>query len=136
VENCLRHLGMVDGRPTPPPFRVEPDTTSWVRAQKGGFLRFHVTPGDLVDKGDALATNISLSGQRLNVIKAPRASIVLGMTTLPSVAPGDPVCHLAYTRKGEMAKVERAVDRLDEDALHERVKDDLARSIHAVREEE
>lgn len=132
--NCLRHLGMVEGVPTLPPFRVETDATSWVRAQNGGFLRFHITPGDLVTKGDRLATNISLLGQRLNVIRAPRSGFVLGMTTLPSVAPGDPICHIAYTRHGELSRVERAVDRLDEDALHERVKEDLARSIFAVKD--
>ena len=80
-------------------------------------------------KGDPLATNISLVGRRLNVLKAPRAGIVLGMTTLPSVAPGDPIFHLAYTRKGELSRVVRAVERLDEDTLHERVRDDLARSV-------
>ena len=31
----------------------------------------------------------------------------------------------------EMARVERAVERLEEDALHERVKEDLARSVFA-----
>jgi predicted deacylase len=131
IRNCLRHLGMVAGEPTVPPYRVETDATSWVRAQFGGFLRFHVTPGDHVQKGDPLATNISLVGRRLNVVRASRAGIVLGMTTLPSVAPGDPICHLAYTKKGELSRVVRAVERLDEDALHERVRDDLARNVFA-----
>ncbi len=129
VANCLRHLKMVDGEPVAPPYRVETDATRWVRAQYGGFLRFHVTPGDLVDKGTTLATNISLVGRRLNTVKAPRAGIVLGMTTLPSVAPGDPICHLAYPRQGELARIERAVERLDADDLHERMREDLARSV-------
>jgi predicted deacylase len=129
IGNCLKHLGMVDGEPSVPPYRVETDATSWIRAQFGGFLRFHVTPGDQVEKGDPLATNISLGGKRLNVVKATRAGIVLGMTTLPSVAPGDPICHLAYTKKGELSRVVRAVERLDEDALHERVREDLARNV-------
>ncbi len=133
IRNCLRHLGMVDGDPIEPPYRIETDATQWVRAQFGGFLRFHVTPGDVVQKGDKLATNISLGGKRLNVVKAPRAGVVLGMTTLPSVAPGDAICHLAYARAGELKKVERAVARMDDDALHERVREDLARSVFAVR---
>ena len=133
VENCLRFLGMIEGGLREPPYRVETDATQWVRAQFGGFLRFHVTPGDLVQKGDHLATNLSLGGRRLNVVKAPRSGIVLGMTTLPSVAPGDPICHLAYTRQGELPRVERAVDRLDGDDLHERVREDLARSLFVKR---
>ena len=131
IANCLRHLGMVEGTPVPPPYRVETDATRWVRAMHGGFLRFHVTPGDLVEKGEPLATNISLTGRRLNVVNAPRAGFVLGMTTLPAVAPGDPVCHLAYPREGELARIERAVQRMDDDNLHERVKEDLARSVFA-----
>jgi predicted deacylase len=133
ITNCLRHLGMIDGEPSLPPYRVETDATRWIRAQFGGFLRFHVTPGDQVKKGDKLATNISLVGKRLNVIRAPRAGIVLGMITLPSVAPGDPICHLAYTKQGELARVVRAVERMDGDALHERVRDDLARSVFTDR---
>ena len=129
IRNCLCHLKMVAGEPSVPPYRVETDATRWIRAQFGGFLRFHVTPGDQVEKGDPLATNISVVGRRLNVVRAPRAGIVLGMTTLPSVAPGDPICHLAYTKQGELSKVVRAVERLDEDTLHERVREDLARNL-------
>jgi predicted deacylase len=133
ISNCLRHLGMVEGEPVPPPYRVETDATVWVRAQNGGFLRFHVTPGDLVEKGQPLATNISLVGKRLNVVKAPRAGFVLGMTTLPSVAPGDPICHLAFPRAGDLGRMERAVERMDSDALHERVREDLARNVFVKR---
>ena len=66
----------------PPSGSPKKSATRWVRAQFGGFLRFHVTPGDQVEKGDLLATNISLVGQRLNKIKAPRAGIVLGMSLI------------------------------------------------------
>jgi predicted deacylase len=132
--NCLCYLGMIPGMLLEPPYRVETDATQWVRAQMGGFLRFHVTPGDLVERGTPLATNISLVGKRLNIIKAPRAGIVLGMTTLPAVSPGDVICNLAYTRTGELKRVERAVAKLGEDALYERVREDLARSVFAVKQ--
>jgi hypothetical protein len=135
IRNCLRHLGMVAGEPSAPPYRVETDATSWVRAQFGGFLRFHVTPGDQVFKGDALATNISLVGRQRTVVRAPKAGIVLGMTTLPAVAPGDPIIHLAYTRRGELSKVVRAVERMEDDDLHERVREDLARNVLVQRQD-
>jgi hypothetical protein len=133
LKNCLRHLGMIEGQPTEPSYRMITDATQWVRAQFGGFLRFHVTPGDLVDKGDRLATNMSLGGKRLGLVKAPRAGVVLGMTTLPSVAPGDPVCHLAFTRQGEQQRIERRIEALDQDDLHERIREDLARSVFVRR---
>jgi predicted deacylase len=52
--NCLKYLGMIDGKIIPPPFQMETDATTWIRAQKGGFLRFHVGPGDIVEKGQPL----------------------------------------------------------------------------------
>lgn len=132
ITNCLRHLGMVDGEPEEPPYRVEVDTTSWIRATNGGFLEFHISPGVIVDEGDAIATNTDLSGKELNVIRAPRNGIVLGMTTIPSVSPGDPVCHLAYPKQSVLNKAGRAVDRLEDDSLHERMRDDLSRGMHVT----
>ncbi|MEM6459346.1 MAG: succinylglutamate desuccinylase/aspartoacylase family protein [Planctomycetota bacterium] len=125
ITNCLRHLSMVEGPPDTPAYRVETDSTKWVRAKHGGFLRFHVSPGQIVAAGDPLATNAKLTGEEQNVLLAPRDGIVLGMTTLPSVSPGDPVCHLAFPRKGVLKKVERAVDRLPSDDLHERMRDEF-----------
>lgn len=129
IINCLRFLKMVDGKVEQPAYRVETDATKWVRAKHGGFLEFHVAPGDIVAENDPIATNTDLMGDEHNVICAPRDGVILGMTTLPSVSPGDPVCHLAYPRQGVLDKVERAVRRLDEDSLHERMRDDLARNV-------
>lgn len=129
VRNCLVHLGMVDGEIERPAYQFETDATSWVRARRGGFLRFHVTLGDLVDKGEPIATNTSLMGRELNVVKSPRSGVVLGMTTLPSVAPGDPICHLAFPKRGALRRVEKAHSGFVEDSLHERTRDDLATSV-------
>ncbi|MEM9882598.1 MAG: succinylglutamate desuccinylase/aspartoacylase family protein [Planctomycetota bacterium] len=130
ITNCLRHLGMIppengDTTSGGPAYRVETDSTKWVRAKHGGFLRFHVSPGQIVAAGEPLATNARLTGEEQNVLLAPRDGIVLGMTTLPSVSPGDPVCHLAFPRRGVLKKVERAVDRLASDDLHERIRDEF-----------
>lgn len=129
VENCLKHLGMIEGRPEPAEYQFETDTTKWVRAAQGGFLEFHVSPGQIVEEGEALATNTDLAGEQYQTIASPRGAIVLGMTTMPAVSPGDPVCHLAFSRRGVLNKVGRAVDRMDEDSLHEQTRDDLARGM-------
>lgn len=129
VRNCLRHLKMVEGQPEEPAYRFQTDSTKWVRATHGGFLQFHVAPGDIVDEGQPLATNSDLSGTEQNIVQAPRDGIVLGMTTLPTVAPGDPICHLAFPKRGTLRRIERVVDDLPRDALHERIRQDLARSL-------
>lgn len=129
VSNCLRHLGMIQGEPEEPPFRVETDSTRWVRAERGGFLEFHVGPGEIVDQGDPIATNTDLEGQEINGLIAPHDGIVLGMTTIPSVAPGDPICHLAFPRNKAMRSMKRAVKQLDDTSLHERMRENLASSM-------
>ncbi|MCA9244527.1 MAG: succinylglutamate desuccinylase/aspartoacylase family protein, partial [Phycisphaerales bacterium] len=136
IRNCLRHLGMVAGKPSRPAYRVETDATKWIRAQHGGFLRFHVAPGDIVAMEQPIATNTSLIGDEQNVILAPREGIVLGMTTLPSVSPGDPVCHLAFARRGKLKEIEQVVEGLDEDSLHERMRGDLATNLVVTKRED
>lgn len=136
IQNCLAHLGMIDSEVKRPAYQIEVDSTKWLRAEHGGFLLFHVAPGDIVEAGEAIATNTSLTGERNNVIAAPRDGVVLGMTTLPSVAPGDPVCHLAYPKARALRKAERVIDSLSEDHLHERTREDLARNIVVQEHEE
>jgi len=129
IRNCLSHLHMIDSVQSEPLYRVETDATKWIRAQYGGFLRFHVAPGTIVGKGDPIATNTNLTGEDQNIIKSPHDGIVLGMTTLPSVAPGDCICHLAFPKKGQIRKAERAVESQIPGHLHQRTHKDLASSV-------
>jgi predicted deacylase len=129
IRNCLVFLGMVEGEPTEPPYRIEADSTKWVRAEHGGFLEFHVGPGDIVNANDVIATNTSLLGDEINTVSAPQGGVVLGMTTMPSVVPGDPICHIAYARQGTLRRAEKIVKALGDETLHERVRGDLASSV-------
>lgn len=129
VSNCLKHVGMMSGEIEKPKYQIVTDASKWVRAQQGGFLKFHVGPGDMVEKGDPIATNTNLTGCKQNLILAPRSGVILGMTTLPSVSPGDPVCHLAFMKKGELRKAELIRDHMEADTLHEMTREDLARNM-------
>lgn len=129
ISNCLAHLEMIPGTPIEPPYRIETGQTRWIRANAGGFLSFHVAPGDVVDSGQAIATNTSLTGETLNSIVAPRRCIVIGMTTMPAVAPGDPICHIAFARPGELVDVKRVVASLSDDSLYERARESLGSSM-------
>jgi uncharacterized protein len=93
--NVLKYLGMVKGEPEPPRYQVTIEKTTWVRAERGGFMEFHAHPGDFVDEGQELATNYGIFGLEKNIIKAPTRGVILGMTTMPAVQPGAPVYHLA-----------------------------------------
>jgi predicted deacylase len=129
IRNVLVGLKMIEGEVLQPAFRVVAEETKWVRAEKGGFLKFHVRPGDTVAKGQPLATNTSLSGEDLNTILSPQEAIILGMTTLPAVSPGDPVAHLAFPSESAFRKMERAIGKLPEESLLSRLHDDLASNL-------
>jgi predicted deacylase len=128
ITNVLVELGMVEGELQRPLYQARVERTVWARSDFGGLLRFHVAPGEVVDKGQPLATVTSLLGERLGVLRAPAAGVILGMTTFPAVTPGDPVCHLAVPRGGVSA-VRRALAAASSQSLHERVRGDLATSI-------
>ena len=131
VKNVLVELEMLDEEPNRPRHQITVKKTKWVRAERGGFLQFHVAPGEIVEKDQALASNTSLLGREQNVLTSPFNGVVLGMTTLPAVSPGEPVCHI-----GKMTKrAQQAIGRnagFSEDSLHERVREDLAANVTVV----
>ncbi|MEM7481775.1 MAG: succinylglutamate desuccinylase/aspartoacylase family protein [Acidobacteriota bacterium] len=134
VRNVLIDLGMVEGEPEKPAYRAEAEKTEWLRSDEGGMLTFHTAPGDVLRKGQPVAAVTNLIGEEKSVMAAPKGAVVLGLTTLPAVKPGDPVCHLAYPRGG-IARIRRVLNRLPEESLHQRVRDDLAANV-AVTEPE
>lgn len=131
IKNVFRHLGMLDGRSQLPAFQVTIERAKWIRAENGGFLQFHVSPGDIVEKDQPLATNTTLLGRERNMLHAPFDSVVVGMTTLPAVSPGEPVCNLGKLPKDtKLSELRRR--RSKEDGLGERVSEDLASNVLVV----
>jgi len=128
VRNALIGLKMIPGRAKRPPYIAIARKTTWVRARRGGFLEFHVAPGEIVQKGEALATSSWLLGTHRRVIASPTDGIVLGMTTLPAVSPGDPVFHIAVPDDG-IAPIRAALRRASDTSLAHRLRDDLATSV-------
>lgn len=130
VKNVLRRLGMLRGRVVRPVYQTVVKRSQWVRAQAGGLLRFHVAPGALVDAGDPIATCDSFFRADSPVLRAPVAGIVLGMTTLPVVRPGEPVCHVGIPRL-TLSEIREKIARKP-DTLHRRLQAELARDVHVI----
>jgi hypothetical protein len=128
VRNVLIELGMINGKPSRPLYQSRIRRTMWVRAKTGGILQFHVQPGDVVEKAQALATNTNLLGHAHETITAPDAGIVFGITTLPMVAPGTPVCHLAMPSDG-VEPIRKALSGTSSKSLHSRLIEDLATNL-------
>lgn len=131
VLNVLRELDMLDGTPEVSEHQLVLRKTKWIRAEQGGFLQFHVKPGDGVEQGQAIATNTSLLGVEKNVLYSPFSGVILGMTTLPAVTPGEPICHLGEL-PSRMKPARLMRKRAENDGLEERLLEELSTNLIVV----
>lgn len=124
IKNALRNLEMLDGDLQTPDYQVQVNSSKWIRAERGGFLQFHVKPGDIIEKGHALVTNTNLLGKEHSMLHSPFDGVVIGMTTLPAITPGEPVCNIGKLPKGtkpselrRLRKEETVVEELASNVL-------------------
>lgn len=127
--NVLRYLGMLEGEPEPPVFQAMIERAVWVRAEQGGILSFHARPGELVKEGDALATCHNMFGRERTILRAPVGGIVLGMTTMPAVKPGQPVYHLAVLTSRAVDAIDEEIKEGAQDLSYTKVRDHLSTNI-------
>ena len=131
VKNVLRTLEMLDGELESPDYQVVIERSKWIRANHGGFLQFHVQPGEIIEKNQPIATNTTLLGHERHTLVAPFNAVVVGMTTLPSVSPGEPICNLGkLPKKFNPTELRRL--RSKEAGLEERLTEQLASNVLVV----
>ena len=131
IKNVLRHHGMLEGDVERSETQIIIERAKWVRAERGGFLQFHVRPGQLVEKNQPLATNTDLLGREQSVQVAPFHGVILGMTTLPAISPGAPICHVGELPSSTWADQLRE-SRSENHALEERIVEDLASNVMVI----
>ena len=131
VKNVFRKLEMLEGRVENPAYQVAIKKSKWIRAERGGFLHFHVKPGDIIEKGQPLVTNSTILGREHNTVYAPFNAVVIGMTSLPAISPGEPICNLGKLPGGYKPSELRQL-RLEEDGLEQRISEELASNVHVV----
>ena len=94
IESLLSHLGMRErprrAREAQPVFY----SSTWVRAQSGGILFSTVQLGDIVDKGEQLATVTDPIENGRTTMTAPFRGRVLGMAVNQVVMPGFAAFHI------------------------------------------
>lgn len=130
VNNVLQELGMMSGEPVIPTKQAVIRQTKWIRAERGGFMSMHVAPGDTVVKGQAIASNSNLLAEESNRLDAPFSGIVIGMTTLPAVQPGEPVVHIG--RLANPKSAERHDRRVENDDVQRTAHEHLATNIQVT----
>ncbi|MDF1742778.1 MAG: succinylglutamate desuccinylase/aspartoacylase family protein [Gimesia sp.] len=131
VRNVLRDLKMLEGEPESPDYQVVVNKSTWVRAERGGFLKFHVKPGDIIEKDQPIATNTTLLGRERSMLYSPFDAVVIGMTTLPAISPGEPICNLGMLPKGTKPSQVRRF-RSEEDGLEGQVVEELSTNLIVV----
>lgn len=134
VCNVLKHLGMMTGECIKPTYQVQVKRSTWVRSEAGGLLRFHISPGNIVSAGQPIATNASVFGKSLSTLISPVDGVVLGMTTLPTAKPGEPVCHIAVPSRS-LRSIRRSLAKADDRSLHHRLRKQLATNISVAEQE-
>jgi len=102
VINVLRSLKMMPGEPALPPLRLSIDRTHWIRSRKGGILDLRVELGQPLRRGQTISIHTNPFGRERSQLKAPHSGIVLGLTQLPLVHPGDAICHVACVGRQEI----------------------------------
>ncbi len=131
IRNVLIRLGVISGTVVEPPYRAHVRKTTWLRAELGGIVRFHVNLGDLVEEGQPIASNYSILGEQQSTINSTTNGVVLGLTTMPAIKPGEPVCHIAIISQ-RMKTIRKAIEDMNPKHLHQRVRDDLATNTSNV----
>jgi predicted deacylase len=130
IDNVLAELGLTDTEAEPPHHQLIVKETAWIRAETEGFLEFHVAPGDTVSADQALATNATLLGTEKEIIRSSVQGVLLGMTTMPAVSPGDPVAHIGVpSTDRQHQKLEKSIDKLEDDAIEVQLREHLATNI-------
>ncbi len=131
IRNVLIRLGMLTGTVIEPPYQAHIRKTTWLRGEVGGIIRFHVGLGDLVEAGQPIASNFSILGEQQNSLHSSVNGVVLGLTTMPAIKPGEPVCHLAIISQ-RLKAIRRAIHDMSPKHLHQRVRDHLATNISGM----
>lgn len=95
VFGVLQALGMVPrghvGKRRP---SVMLESSTWIRARRGGLLRLRVDEGATVVAGEELGSVGDSFGAERVPIRAPFRGLILGKTNNPVVHGGDPIVHV------------------------------------------
>ena len=131
IKNVLCDLQMIENVKEGPAYQIVVEKSKWIRAEKGGFLYFHISPGDLVEKGQPLTTNTTILGQELGTLHAPFDGVVMGMTSLPAISPGEAICNLGKLPKNRSPESLEKL-RMKQDGLEQQVVEELGSSVLVV----
>ncbi len=90
------------------PIPAESRSSGWVRVRRSGIAGIDVELGQLVERGQIVATVRDSVGRRLSQTRANRSGMVIGLTRQPLVNQGDAIIHIAELLSVPVDGAERA----------------------------
>jgi predicted deacylase len=106
VRNVLAALRMIAEAPKEARFQVIIKVSEWIRSVRGGIADVLVRPGEIVYAGTEIARLTNPFGREVSSVRSPLTGLIIGITTVPMVNPGDAICHVAKLAK-TLGTVER-----------------------------
>ena len=92
--NVMHELGMLKARRKQWRSSMEVSRTVWIRARRGGILRFKAKLGRRVEKGQVLGVIHDAYGQEKAEVTSPHHGLIIGHTNNPLVNQGDGIIHM------------------------------------------
>jgi predicted deacylase len=86
--------------------------SQWLRANHSGSFHMHKSLGQIVRKGERIATISNPFGDDKHILYAETSGIIVGLSSLPLVNKGDAMVHVATFDNS--SRVRRAIERFDE----------------------
>ena len=106
VRNVLAALSMIAEPAKEARFQVIIKVSEWMRSVRGGIADILVRPGEIIYAGDEIAVITNPFGREVSSVRSHLTGLIIGITTVPMVNPGDAICHVAKLEK-TLATVER-----------------------------
>lgn len=95
VKRVITSLGMAKFKLHKPEYQpVHCGTSQWVRAKSSGIVNLHVSSGEVIEKGQLIATITDPFGQFKVKVKAPFKGFVIGHNNMPVISQGDALFHV------------------------------------------
>lgn len=105
----MHELRMLESAPAPPAEKSALSVESrWMRADRSGFCRVEVEPGQRVEKGQRLAVIHDAVGPGEQPVRARVSGIVIGALRTAVVHRGDSVVHVAVVSGSRSRRVSRS----------------------------
>jgi uncharacterized protein len=92
--NVLKSIGMLEGEIEIPPTPFVCSSSFWMRVQDGGILRVMPDLGEIIEKGEVIATLTDIYGRPDLKYESPERGIVVGRNVNPVVSTGERILHL------------------------------------------